>query len=74
MGKRISESSATVRKLVQSARAQQTARMSGTSVSCNARMEAKELREFCERDGATKDLLKTAIAQFGLSGRGYDRI
>lgn len=25
-------------------------------------------------DGATKDLLKTAIAQFGLSGRGYDRI
>ena len=74
MGKRTSESSATVRRRVQSARAQQTARMSGTSVSCNARMKAKELREFCEMDGATKDLLKTAISQFGLSGRGYDRI
>ena len=37
-------------------------------------MKAKELREFCEMDAATKDLLKTAISQFGLSGRGYDRI
>ena len=25
-------------------------------------------------DAPTKDLLKTAISQFGLSGRGYDRI
>ena len=74
MGKRTGESSATVRRRVQSARAQQTARMSGTNVSCNARMKAKELREFCEMDGATKDLLKAAISQFGLSGRGYDRI
>ncbi len=31
-------------------------------------------KEFCEMDAATKDLLKTAIAQFGFSGRGYDRI
>ena len=74
MGKRTGESSATVRRRVCGARAQQTARMQGSSVSCNARMKAKELREFCEMDGATKDLLKTAISQFGLSGRGYDRI
>ena len=74
MGKRVGESSATVRKRVQRARAQQTARMKGSSVNCNARMRAKELREWCEMDAATKDLLKTAIAQFGLSGRGYDRI
>lgn len=46
--------------------------MAGSSASCNARMKAKELREYCEMDGATKDLLKTAIAQFGLSGRGYN--
>ena len=74
MGKRTGESSATVRRRVQSARAQQTARMKDSSATCNARMKAKELREFCEMDGATKDLLKTAISQFGLSGRGYDRI
>lgn len=74
MGKRTGESSATVRRRVQNARAQQTTRMKNTSATCHARMKAKELREFCEMDGATKDLLKTAIAQFGLSGRGYDRI
>ena len=74
MGKRTGESSATVRRRVQNARAQQTARMKDSSATCNARMKAKELREYCEMDGATKDLLKTAIAQFGLSGRGYDRI
>ena len=66
MGKRTGESRATVRRRVQNARAQQTLRMKGSSASCNARMKAKELREYCEMDGATKDLLKTAIAQFGL--------
>ncbi len=40
---------------------------------CNGGMRAKELREYCEMDSATKDLLKAAIAQFNLSGRGYDR-
>lgn len=74
MGKRTGESSATVRKRVCDARAKQTTRLASSSVSCNARMRAKELREFCEMDAATKDLLKAAIAQFGLSGRGYDRI
>ncbi len=38
------------------------------------RMRAAELREYCEMDGSTKDLLKAAIDQFNLSGRGYDRI
>lgn len=37
-------------------------------------MRAKELREHCEVNGSTKELLKAAINQFGLSGRGYDRI
>ena len=42
--------------------------------TCNGGMRAKELREFCDMDGGTKYLLKAAIAQFNLSGRGYDRI
>jgi len=40
---------------------------------CNGAMKAKDLREHCEMDGSTKNLLKAAIAQFNLSGRGYDR-
>ena len=37
-------------------------------------MRAKKLREHCDMDAGTKDLFKAAIAQFNLSGRGYDRI
>ncbi|RYX83853.1 ATP-binding protein [bacterium] len=70
MSKRVGESSATVRRRVIKAREKQLARM-GT---CNGHMKAKELREHCDMDAATKDLLKAAIAQFNLSGRGYDRI
>ncbi len=69
MGKRAGESSATVRRRVVKAREKQLLRMGG----CNGGMKAKELREHCEMDGSTKDLLKAAIAQFNLSGRGYDR-
>ncbi|RYX83830.1 hypothetical protein EON83_12855 [bacterium] len=52
------------------AREKQLARM-GT---CNGHMKSKELREHCDMDSGTKELLKAAIAQFNLSGRGYDRI
>ena len=69
MGKRAGESSATVRRRVVKAREKQLGRMGG----CNGQMKAKELREHCEMDAGTKDLLKAAIAQFNLSGRGYDR-
>ena len=69
MSKRAGESSAIVRRRVVAAREKQLARMGG----CNGQMKAKELREHCEMDSSTKDLLKAAIAQFNLSGRGYDR-
>ena len=69
MGKRAGESSATVRWRVVKAREKQLLRMGG----CNGGMKAKELREHCDMDASTKELLKAAIAQFNLSGRGYDR-
>jgi magnesium chelatase family protein len=74
MGKRAGEPSATVRKRVVAARAKQTQRMNGSGLTCNAQLKAKGLRDYCDMDAGTKDLLKAAIAQFSLSGRGYDRI
>lgn len=56
------------------ARKTQTERMNGSGITCNAQMKAKGLCDYCDMDSATKDLLKAAIAQFSLSGRGYDRI
>jgi magnesium chelatase family protein len=41
---------------------------------CNADMKSKEIREFCRLDGASEELLKTAITTLGLSARAYDRI
>ncbi len=74
MGKRAGESSACVRKRVVAARKRQTERMLGSGLTCNAQLKAKGLRDYCDMDSGTKDLLKAAIAQFSLSGRGYDRI
>ena len=75
MAKRAGESSATVRKRVVAARERQVERMGNCpSPSCNARMKSQDLSEWCEMDAGTKDLLKAAINQFSLSGRGYDRI
>ena len=74
MGKRAGESSATVRRRVVKAREKQVCRMKSVGIRCNAQMGSKAIQEFCEMDGSTKDLLKAAIAQFNLSGRGYDRI
>ena len=74
MSKRVGEASATVRRRVVKAREKQLCRMKGTTIRCNAGMNSKATGEFCEMDSSTKDLLKAAIAQFNLSGRGYDPI
>jgi len=84
MTKRVGECSAKVRGRVVAAREKQAKRLacgsyngkggSGRNGLCNAGMKARELKAFCEMDDSTKELLKAAINQFGLSGRGYDRI
>ena len=37
-------------------------------------MGSRELKEFCELDEPTKELLKFAMADMNLSARAYDRI
>jgi magnesium chelatase family protein len=41
---------------------------------CNAHMESRHVRKYCELDEPSKTLLKTAIDKLGLSARAYDRI
>ena len=40
----------------------------------NADMQSKDIREYCEIDSASEELLKMAITKLGLSARAYDRI
>jgi magnesium chelatase family protein len=44
------------------------------NIYCNAHMESKEIRKYCEIDEPSKELLRTAISKLGLSARAYDRI
>ena len=37
-------------------------------------MGTRELKQFCELDEATKELLKNAMADLNFSARAYDRI
>ena len=69
------ETSAQIRERVVAARKIQTARFAEKpKVTCNARMGSRELKQFCELDEPTKELLKFAMADMNLSARAYDRI
>ena len=69
------ETSAQIRERVVAARKIQTARFAEKlKVTCNARMGSRELKQYCELDEPTKELLKFAMADMNLSARAYDRI
>jgi magnesium chelatase family protein len=71
---RTGETSAEIRARVVSARQRQLARFQGRKITCNARMGARELKQFCAIDEDTKALLNQAMTAMNLSARAYDRI
>ncbi len=74
-GKPTGEPSEVIRQRVNKARQTQLERFRGESgMFCNAHMESKEIRKYCQIDSASQDLLKVAITKLGLSARAYDRI
>ncbi|MDY8138137.1 YifB family Mg chelatase-like AAA ATPase [Aquimarina sp. 2201CG5-10] len=69
------ESSVDIRKRVISARDVQTNRFSKLEkIHYNAQMGVKQIREYCELNDTSKELLKTAMERLNLSARAYDRI
>jgi len=68
------ESSSCVRERVQSCRAAQRTRLSGTGRRSNAEMGPRQLRQHCLLDGPSDQLLETCVRRFGLSGRAIHRI
>ena len=72
---RKSESSVAIRQRVTQARAIQSKRFEAiASVNYNAQMSTKLIREFCNLDDVSLQLLKTAMERLNLSARAYDRI
>ena len=71
----VGESSITIRQRVENAREIQLNRFTDKKhIFCNARMESKDIRQYCKIDQQGEELLKMAITKLGLSARAYDRI
>ena len=68
------ESSENIRERVVAARLIQENRFKDNELHSNAQMQPKHLRAYCELDGASTNMLKTAMEKLQLSGRAYDRI
>lgn len=74
------EASADIRCRVNEARAIMQKRFvdeikeNGKAITCNAQMEAKHIRKYCELDEACAKIMENAFNSLGLSARGHDRI
>ncbi|ABK97788.1 Mg chelatase-related protein [Pelobacter propionicus DSM 2379] len=68
------ESSAVIAKRVEAARGIQLERFKGTKVHCNAHMNPRQIRKFCEPDAAGHRLLEMVTERLGFSARAYTRI
>ena len=73
--KRDGEPSASIRDRVIAARQRQEQRFDGNArVTCNARMEARDIKQHCQLGDEPKELLRMAMNELDLSARAYDRI
>ena len=68
------ETSEEIKKRVEIAREIQRKRFAGTSTFANAKMNAKQIKEFCKIDKNSEELLEDAFKKFSMSARGYTRI
>lgn len=70
-----SETSDTIRERVIKSREIQHERFAEKKdIYSNADMQSKDIKEFCEIDSASEELLKMAMTKLGLSARAHDRI
>ena len=74
-GQTTGEASVSVRERVIAARDRACYRFKDQSnLSCNAEMRSQDLREFCQLDDVSRNLLEGAIRKLGLSARAMDRV
>ena len=69
------EPSASILDRVIAARQLQEQRFDGrVHVTCNARMQARDIKQYCQLADEPKNLLRMAMDELNLSARAYDRI
>lgn len=67
------EDSKTVRERVQKARDRQHKRFVKTTITCNAEISSRDIKDYCPLSDDCKELLKLAVTRLKLSGRSYHR-
>ena len=73
-GKAAGEPSEAIRARVEAARGIQQERFGKSKASCNARMNTRQMKEHCQLDEPSQELLRVAISDLNFSARAYDRI
>jgi magnesium chelatase family protein len=68
------ENSSAIRERILAWRERQRGRLKASGIYCNAQMGAKQVKEHCGLDDASRQILKMAISRLGLSARSFDRI
>ena len=68
------ESSENMRVRVEKCITIQYERFQGNSITCNANMPNKMIREYCDLSDADLHMLRRAMNELSLSARAYDRI
>lgn len=68
------ESSAMIRRRVDSARKRQHRRFRKTSIITNAAMRTQDIKKFCRFDEGVNDFLKQVLHQYRLSARSFYRL
>jgi magnesium chelatase family protein len=68
------ETSGTIKARTVRAREIQHQRFEGSSVVFNARMDHRQIKQYCSLGTESRNLLKQAIEQLGLSARAHDKI
>ncbi|MBQ8812942.1 MAG: ATP-binding protein [Lachnospiraceae bacterium] len=71
---RKNESSADIRKRVESARALQRMRFAGTNIRFNSKIPASEIGKYCRLGEKEERMMRQIFEQMHLSARGYHRI
>jgi magnesium chelatase family protein len=68
------ETSTAIRERVIHVRKRQAERYSRSKIRCNARMNSKMIRAYCQLDETGEGMLQMAMQELNLSARAYDRI
>jgi magnesium chelatase family protein len=66
--------SAIMREQVEAARAIQSRRFAGAAKRTNGQMTSRQVRQVCQLDDASRDLLESSVNEQGLSARAHDKI